>query len=196
MSDDSTPLGDALTRHYVEHGLPSDGGEHEPFFRVRIGPLTLRLPNPPARQRAVFFHDANHVLTGYNTVFSDGEMVIAGFELGSGCGPYWVAWLINLGMFALGLVTCPRNMFLAFVRGRRSSSIYRSHEDRAVLSAMSVGALKALARIDTHRPVAAMDDRLRFAGWAIVAALVVLVPLAVLLAALRGIGVVLAKGVS
>ena len=134
-------LGDALARHYVDHGLPADGGEREPWFRVRIGRLTIRLPNPPARQRAVFFHDVNHILTGYNTTFSDGEMVIAGFELGAGCGPFWIAWLINLGMFAFGLVACPRAMFDAFVRGQRASSIYQRAEDRATLSGMTVGAV-------------------------------------------------------
>ncbi len=94
---DSTTVTEALARHYAEHGLPPDGGESERWFRIRIGPLVLPLPNPPARRRAVFYHDVNHVLTGYNTVFSDGEMVIAGYELGSGCGPFGIAWLINLG---------------------------------------------------------------------------------------------------
>jgi hypothetical protein len=179
--DDSILLGDALARHYVHHGLAPDGGEHEPWFPVRIGPLTLRLPNPPARRRAVFFHDTHHILTGYNTVFSDGEMVIAGFELGAGCGPFWVAWLINIGMFAFGLVACPRPMFAAFVRGRRATSIYRRQEDRAALSAMTVGQLKSMARIDTQNPVATLGDGLRFAGWAVVAPLILLFPLAAVL---------------
>lgn len=179
--DDSTLLRDALTRYYASHGLAPDGGEHEPWFPVRIGPLTLRLPNPPARRRAVFFHDTHHILTGYNTVFSDGEMVIAGFELGAGCGPFWVAWLINIGMFAFGLVACPRPMFAAFVRGRRASSIYRRHEDRAALSAMTVGRLRTMARIDTSNPAATLGDRLRFAGWVVVAPLVLLFPLAMVL---------------
>jgi hypothetical protein len=55
-------------------------------------------------------------------------MVIAGYELGSGCGPFWIAWSINLVAFALGLVVTPRPMFEAFLRGRRASSLYR-YED-------------------------------------------------------------------
>ena len=147
-----------------------------------MGRLTLRLPNPPARQRAVFFHDANHVLTGYNTTFSDGEMRIAGFELGNGCGPFWIAWLINLNMFALGLIFCPRLMFHAFVRGRRASSIYERQEDRATLSAMPVAALKAMVRLDAMDAAPTMGDWLRFAGWALLGVLLMLLPAALIVA--------------
>ncbi|MGH7710715.1 MAG: hypothetical protein ACREOG_05495 [Gemmatimonadaceae bacterium] len=182
VSHDSLSIGDALARHYVDHNLPNDGGEHEPWFRVRVGRWTIRLPNPPARQRAVFFHDVNHIITGYNTTFSDGEMLIAGYELASGCGPFWMAWLINLGMFALGLVVCPRPMFQAFVRGRRASSIYTRTEDRATLSAMTVAALKRMSRVDVVSPPATVQDRVRFAGWAILAGVMVLGPLAAMLA--------------
>lgn len=187
MKDDSVPLGAALAHHYRDHGLAADGGEHDASFQARIGRLTFRLPNPPARQLAVFFHDTHHVLTGYNTVFSDGEMVIAGFELGCGCGPFWVAWLINIGMFALGLVMCPGPMFRAFVRGRRASSIYRRHEDRATLSTMTLGELKTLARIDAGNAVPSVGDRLLFAGWAIVSPLVLLAPLIAVLVVVQQI---------
>jgi hypothetical protein len=190
MLDDAY-LGDALARHYAAHGLPADGGESESWFRVRIGPLTIRLPNPPARKRAVFFHDTNHVLTGYNTLFSDGEMVIAGYELGSGCGRYWIAWLINLGMFALGLVACPRPMFDAFVRGRRSASIYRRSEDRATLSAMTVRDLKTLARLDRPGDAATAGDRLRFTGFAIAGLVPWVVALGAIGVAIRGIAGIL-----
>ncbi|MGQ0642963.1 MAG: hypothetical protein ACT4P6_19635 [Gemmatimonadaceae bacterium] len=183
--DDSRSLSDALAQHYVNHGLPLDGGEQDRTFRVRLGRLTVRLPNPPARRRAVFFHDTNHILTGYNTTFSDGEMVIAGFEVGSGCGRYWMAWFINLAMFAFGLVACPRTMFRAFVRGRRASSIYRRTEDRARLGSMSVAALKSMIQLDQQAPVPALRDRLIFAAWAAVTILMLIVPAAILFVAGR-----------
>ena len=136
-SQDSSSVSEALARHYREHGLPADGGARDDWFKVRIGPVVLPLPNPPARKKAVLFHDVNHLLTGYNTVFSDGEMVIAGYELGTGCGRYLVAWLINLWMLAFGLVACPRRMFRAFLRGRAAESVYH-WEDRATLRSMTV----------------------------------------------------------
>jgi len=41
MSQDATLIRDALAHHYVAHGLPLDGGASNPWFNVRIGPLTL-----------------------------------------------------------------------------------------------------------------------------------------------------------
>jgi hypothetical protein len=76
---DATLIRDALTDHYVRHGLPPDGGASSSWFNVHIGSFVLRLPNPPARRRAVVMHDINHIVTGYNTTFSEGEMAIAAF---------------------------------------------------------------------------------------------------------------------
>lgn len=176
---ESTQVGDALAAHYVVHHLPADGGATNPWFRVRIGRFTVRLPNPPARRRAVLFHDVNHVVTGYNTTFSDGEVVIAGFEVGAGCGPFWIVWYINLSMLALGLALRPRDVFAGFVRGRRSSSIYRCRTDPTRLAGMSVGRVRALLELDREPPNVTIADRLAFAAWAIVAVAVLLGPLAV-----------------
>ena len=142
-------IGDALVRHYAAYGLPADGGEHSRWFRVHIGPIVIPLPNPPARRRAVFLHDVNHILTGYNTVFSDGEVVIAGFEVGAGCGRVWIAWFINISMMLVGLVLRPRAVLRAFRRGRRTISIYAYPEERSTLRAMTVGELRQRLRIDS-----------------------------------------------
>ena len=107
-ASDSMMVGDALAAYWVAHELPPDGGAADPVFHVRIGPFTVPLPNPPGRRRAVVFHDVNHLVTGYNTTFSQGEMIIAGFEVGARCGPYSIVWYINLGMMALGILFRPR----------------------------------------------------------------------------------------
>jgi hypothetical protein len=170
--DDSLPLGDALARHYTEHGLPTDGGESQTWFRISVGPLRIPLPNPPARRRAVFFHDANHVLTGYNTGFSDGEMVIAGFEIGAGCGRFWIAWCINLVMFAFGLVVRPRDVFRAFVDGLDTISIYGQTSERLALTRQSVRDVRAALGLDRAGRPPTARDRISFAGWSAVAVLV------------------------
>jgi len=180
-------ISDALSRHYIAHGLPADGGESQPWFRVHIGPITLRLPNPPARRRAVFFHDVNHILTGYNTTFGDGEVAIAAFEVGSGCGPFWIVWFINLSMFAIGLVMRPRAVFYAFVRGRQAVSLYGRREDRNTLAAMPVAEARALLRLDRPPHAPTLADSLRFAAWSLVAMVVLLAPILAAFMALRGV---------
>jgi len=182
--DASITIGEALTRHYTTHGLPPDGGESAPWFRVHIGRLVIPLPNPPARQRAVFFHDVNHVLTGYNTVFSDGEMAIAAFEVGAGCGRYVIAWYINLCLMALGVIIKPRLVFAAFVRGRNCSSTYERSEDRAVLCAKTVVELRRLVGVDATVDPQPERWRASFLAWTFLAWLTMLataaLPVAVL----------------
>jgi hypothetical protein len=184
MSQDATLIRDALAHHYVAHGLPLDGGASNPWFNVRIGPLTLRLPNPPARRRAVVMHDINHLITGYNTTFSEGEMAIAAFEVGAGCGRLAIVWFINLSMLALGLVVTPRAAFAAFVRGRRSASIYASDRDTTALTAMSVEHVRTILRVDSVEARATFADRALFAAWGAAAVIVFLAPLVVLFSAL------------
>jgi hypothetical protein len=126
-ADDTLTVGDALNHLYVKHQLPEDGGEREAWFHVKMGPVSIPLPNPPARQRAVFIHDVNHVLTGYNARLTDGEMSIAAFEVGAGCGRVWIAWFLNLTLMALGAIMRPRLVFRAFVRaGKREASMSRA----------------------------------------------------------------------
>jgi hypothetical protein len=89
----------------------------------------------------------NHVLTGYNTVFSDGEMSIAAFEVAAGCGWSWVAWFLNISLMVVGIVVRPRLIYRGFMRGRRSGSIYHRTEDRATLARMTVGEVRTLVAI-------------------------------------------------
>ena len=139
----------AVMHHYAAHGLPADGGEHDTWFRVHIGPFVIPLPNPPSRRNAVFLHDVNHVLTGYNTVSSDGEMSIAGVECGAGCGRVWIAWFINLSLMIVGLVIRSRAVLRAFRRGRRTISLYAYPVERTVLREMTVRELRHRLRIES-----------------------------------------------
>lgn len=134
---------DALAQHYAAHRLPADGGAGSRWFHIRIGPVAIPVPNPPARRRAVILHDINHVLTGYDTVLTNGEMSIAAFEVGAGCGRYWIAWALNLPLMLIGLVVRPHLVTRAFARGRRSRSLYHLGADPDALRAMLVEELRA-----------------------------------------------------
>lgn len=169
MTESTITLGTALARYYEAHGLPSDGGASAATFHVRLGPVSFRLPNPPARRRAVFFHDANHILTGYNTTFSEGEMEIAAFEIGAGCGPFAIAWAINITVTGLGLIVAPRKTFAAFVRGRHSASIYAVRDDRDALAGLSVEALRTKVAVAPAGTKATVYDSQAFGAFAFLA---------------------------
>jgi hypothetical protein len=172
--DATTVVADALTRHYAEHRLPPDGGASQAWFIVHAGPLRIPLPNPPARRRAVLYHDLNHVLTGYDTRFSGGEMSIAAFEVAAGCGRAWIAWYINLVLMALAIVVRPRLVWAGFVRGRQSGSVYRRPESRSTLLAMTVADARRLVSVAPPTATPRPGDRAALARWSAVAWLIVL----------------------
>lgn len=155
----------ALGQHYSTHGLAPNGGADDAWFRIRLGRVSLRLPNPPARRRALVFHDVNHIATGYNTTFSQGEVAIAAFEIGAGCGPFPIVWAINLYGLGCGLFCAPRAIAIAYARGRRSTSIYRQALPRHVLLQMTVGAVRHGLCITAEDGAPRGSDYLSFGLW-------------------------------
>lgn len=62
-------------------------------------------------------------------------------ELATGCADYYAAWLLNAAAVGMGIVLAPRRLWRAFVRGRRSTSLYRLGFDDRWLDD-SVGGLR------------------------------------------------------
>src|SRR5262245_38865112 len=137
---DDMPVREALQHYFAEYHF-KDGGYNERWFRIKLGPLMIPMPNIPARVEAVKIHDLHHVITGY-TAHWKGEVEIGAWELGGGCGRYWVAWLLNAEVFAVGLVLFPRALFRAWRTGRSiPNNLYHGiNYDRALES--TVGELR------------------------------------------------------
>lgn len=114
---------EARTRYFQDNGFGADGGYGDAWVNFMLGPVPFPFPNTSARVRAVRYHDLHHVLTGYATDFW-GEMDISAWEIGAGCRNYTAAWQLNLGGSAVGALFKPMRTFRAFVRGRRSRSLY------------------------------------------------------------------------
>ena len=116
----------ALTVYFAAYGL-GEGGYDQPYEIIKLfGFLPIVLPNPPARKRALRCHDLNHVLGSYNALIGEGEIDIAGFEIGArgGCRGFAVAWGINLFFFGLGVLIRPRSLYRAFSRARGARNAY------------------------------------------------------------------------
>ena len=121
--DEAAPLAAARTQYFDENGFGKDGGYGEPWVDFKLGPIPFPFPNSAARVRAVRYHDLHHVLTGYRTDFP-GELEISAWEIGAGCKDFFAAWALNLAGMVGGALFMPRRTFRAFVRGRRSRSLY------------------------------------------------------------------------
>ena len=94
--------------------------------------LPLRFPNTAQRRAVIERHDLHHALTGYDSTWA-GEAEIGAWEVSTGCGRLATAWALNLSAMSIGLVIHPVRTFRAFVRGGRTSNLYGSPLDRAVL---------------------------------------------------------------
>jgi hypothetical protein len=118
--DSKLKIRDALNIYFSRYHF-TDGGYSLKWFKIKLGMFYIPLPNIPSRIRAVKFHDIHHVITGYEANYQ-GEAEIGGWEIASGCGKYYVAWILNFGSFLIGMILYPRYLLQAFLRGRRCKS--------------------------------------------------------------------------
>jgi hypothetical protein len=121
-ADDMT-MRRARDLYFESNGFGADGGYSDAWVDFKLGPVPMPFPNTPGRVRAVKFHDLHHVLTGYETD-TIGEFEISAWEIGAGCRNMITAWVINSGGMVAGILSAPRRIFAAFVRGRRSRTLY------------------------------------------------------------------------
>ena len=126
LTNESQTVRQARADYFRRAGFPPDGGDTQRWVVLRVaGVPVFAFPNIETRRRSVKLHDVHHVLTGYDTSWI-GESEIGAWEIGSGCGRHWVAWVLNLGAMAIGFLIAPRRTWRAFVRGRRSGNLYGS----------------------------------------------------------------------
>ena len=121
--DESATLREARKVYFEVNAFGDDGGYGSAWVDFKLGPIPMPFPNTPARVRAVRYHDLHHILTGYATT-TMGELEISAWEIGAGCKGFAAAWVLNLGGMFAGLFADPRRVFRAFVRGRRSDTLY------------------------------------------------------------------------
>jgi len=188
--DPQLTLRDARALYFESNGFGDDGGYSKRWVKLEVGPIPLGFPNLPSRVRAVRIHDIDHLLTGYDTDLL-GESEIAAYEIASGCGNYSAAWGLNLSAFFTGALIWPRKIFTAYRRGRQCRSLYHEEFGEALL-AERVGVAQRRLGLDRSLPEAVrIADRLSFAGWWLVSALLSLTILALLIAPLYGVGLLL-----
>ena len=166
-------LRDARQQYFVLNGFV-DGGYQAAWVKLKAGPIPIYFPNTKARVRAVKFHDLHHVLTEYETTWS-GEAEIGAWEIASGCGRHYPAWLLNLNAFAIGLVLAPRAVYRAFVRGRHTSNLYHQLFDEALLG-HAVGALRQELGLGSQVYSSSWRDAAAFVGWSAISLVTFLTP--------------------
>lgn len=121
-------LREARAQYFRENGLGADGGYNKLLVKVQVGPIPMWFPNTASRRRAVRLHDLHPIVTGYGTSWV-GEAEIAAWELASGCGNYYAAWVLNGAAVLIGIFIDPRRVWQAFIRGRDNTNLYKLNID-------------------------------------------------------------------
>src|SRR5262245_47254246 len=142
---DELTLGDARRSYFDANGF-GDGGYDTSWVKLNAGPIPIYLPNTSSRVRSVRLHDLHHVLTGYDTTWT-GESEIGAWEIGAGCADHYAAWMLNFNAVAIGLAIAPAATYRAFVRGRRTHSLYDGEFEEALL-AQRVGGVRRRLLLD------------------------------------------------
>lgn len=137
-----------LTLYLKQFNL-GDGGYNDKSFTLPIiARLSITLPNIKNRRDAVRYHDLHHVLTEYETGYI-GEAEIGAWELASGCGKYYSAWILNISAFLYGLIICPKRVYRAYLRGRKCKNLYHGFEYDQILT-VSIGEMRRVLEISIN----------------------------------------------
>jgi hypothetical protein len=171
--DPGLSLRDARDLYFQRYGF-NNGGYDDAWVRLQAGPIPIFFPNIPARVIAVKYHDLHHVLTEYPATWV-GEAEIGAWEISTGCGGHWPAWILNLYAFAIGLVLAPRGTYRAFARGRCSSNLYAIPFNDALL-AQTVGSVRQTLALGDVGRLRDRGDLLRFLLWGVIAVTMVILP--------------------
>ena len=162
-------LREARQQYFDANGF-NNGGYDDKWVRLKAGPIRLYFPNIDARVRSVKLHDLHHVATEYETTWT-GEAEIGAWEIASGCGRHWVAWLLNFAAFAIGLFIAPRLTFRAFVRGRHTANLYGGAFQESLLD-RTVGDLRQSLHLAERKTGFSPSDVISFAFWSAIALIV------------------------
>lgn len=175
---DALTLREARQAYFARHGL-GDGGYDAALVKLQAGPIPIYFPNTKARVRAVRLHDLHHVLTEYDTTWR-GEAAIGAWEIASGCGRHYPAWILNILAVAIGLAIAPGAVRRAFLRGCHSANLYATRSPEALLD-RTVGELRRTLRLDRAPALPTPKDHVRFVAWAALSLLAAAGPIAVVL---------------
>lgn len=166
----------ALANYFREYNLGVDGGFSKRWAKIRIGTFYIPIPNTRARRKALVLHDIHHIVTGYSGDWK-GEASIGAWEIASGCGKYYAAWLLNLWAFAIGLVLFPKPVFVAFVRGKRTGNLYQDNMTQEQALSMTVKELQNILFLNHDNPkFPTAPEIFSFIGWSCVSVVVFSIP--------------------
>ncbi|MGX1199501.1 hypothetical protein [Parvibaculum sp. MBR-TMA-1.3b-4.2] len=168
-TDGTETVATALATFRQSQQLPENYAEAQ-SWAVRLGPLSLRLPNFHWRRKAIVAHDIHHLVTNYPCSIK-GECLIASWEFGAEPFRHPATLVFCLPLVFLGCFMAPRETWQAFRRGKSATSLHNRPLDPEIWS-LSLDELRdRLHKTPPYRPAIA------FSAVVALAAAILLVPI-------------------
>lgn len=110
--------------NFYKNSYFGDEAFHKPWVSLKIGPLSIPMPNPQSRREAIHLHDLTHLITGYDTSFA-GEGEVAAYEIVTGFPPkYRIGWCYSPIALVVGMIVAPRRVIAAWRRAQGKTNLY------------------------------------------------------------------------
>ena len=169
----NTTIEVALQEYFSRYNLGDGGYTNKTYDLSVFGLFSIPVPNTKGHVAAVKLHDIHHILTNIDANLP-GESEIGAWEIASGCGTYYIAWILNLGSFSYGIFLWPSRVMKAFMSGCDSKNLYHGTPYDAKLLSQTVGELRTQLHISNEVHYSTMRF-IRFGFFAIVSLLPVLI---------------------
>jgi hypothetical protein len=133
---------DAVAAYLEENGFDVKDYDAPTALVTPFG-ISMHIPNPPSRQRAVRLHDLHHLVTGYGTDFA-GEAEVSAWELSRGLrGLGLYIRLIIVTAFVGGLLVAPRRTWRAFRAAPGRDTLFPRPDYESLIN-LTLGELRQL----------------------------------------------------
>ena len=169
---------DQITQFRIDNNIPVDGGEDDDWFIVKVGFITVKLPNPSWRKKVIHLHDIHHLLNNCDTSWK-GEAYIAGWEIATG---FWSVFPVCVYVFlamAYSLFIKPLDVYRGYRDGINFTGPVKLNIDKPTIMKMELTQLKEMIEKPGKHPMR-FANWLEFVFWALVSELIILVPLLLL----------------
>lgn len=144
----SPNLKEILQVFYTDNDFGEDGGAYNKIAWFDFKVIKIPIPNPKSRQEVLYIHDLHHLLHNKSTRWKD-EVFITGWEISTGLGTHYIAWVFSFTAFFIGLFTYPKQLFLGFSKGANTKGIIGLNLTKNNLLSLSLEELKSKTQIDT-----------------------------------------------
>ncbi|WP_282079728.1 hypothetical protein [Aquimarina algiphila] len=173
----SPNLKEILQEFYTDNNFGEDGNAYNKIAWFDFKVIKIPLPNPKGRQEVLYIHDLHHLLHNKSTKWSD-EVFITGWEISTGLGTHYMAWVFSFTAFFIGVFTYPKQLFLGFSKGASTKGIISLNLSKKDLLSLSLEELKSKTQIDIHHNTKpSFSLVLRFSIFVLISLIIFLLPI-------------------